>query len=241
MLLMELLISLFLTALVMLALVQMISASSSASLLQENQALLQDQARFIARLLSTEVAQAGFRPRPWDDSYTHSAIGDSTQDTVSASSDRLVLLRWSDLNCFENRNPVLDASGKPAFHLRETTFDINSTGHLARGCRYGPSLADMTTQVRRQGLVPGVQSFQLLFGEDSDADGRVDRWVNAGGWLDERRVLGIRAGLLLRGEDSVVESRNEELPLLDSHTTLRSNGRLHQAVEIAAAIRGRLG
>ena len=59
-------------------------------------------------------------------------------------------------------------------------------------------------EVRRQGLVPGVESFQCLFGLDSDGDGNVDQWVRAGQWPDEKQVIGIRAALLLAGPVSTV-------------------------------------
>lgn len=239
--LMELLVAMFLAALLLLGLLHMVSGASSATLLQDNQAQLQNQVRHASRLLSTAIAEAGYRPRPWDKSYTIGAIVETTQDNVSAAGDRLVLRAWSDLNCFDNRNPVTDTLGDPEFHIRETAFDVNSSGYLARECRYGPSPSDLTTQVRRQGLVPGVESFQLLFGIDGNGDGSIEQWTRAAGWADESQVLGIRAGLVLRSDDAVVDGVAGEFTILDTRMTRHADGHLRHVLEFAAAIRGRSG
>lgn len=236
----ELLVALLLTAILLLGLVQLVTAAGAATQLQDNQAQLQDQARFAMRLLADAVGQAAYSPEPWNTHFEIEAIAPATMDGVSKSGDRLVVRNWSDLNCFDNRNPDKDG-GKPRFYIRESTFDLNSSGHLARTCRYGPSLAELITQVRRQGLVPGVESFQLLFGDDQDGDGNVDRWVHAGDWSDENRVLGIRAGLLLAGPGSVAEARAHVYDILDVQYGSRADGKLRQVVELTLAVRSRGG
>jgi type IV pilus assembly protein PilW len=239
--LLELLVAMFLTSILLLGLVKLVTAASAATRLQDNQALLQDQARVALRLLTPAVSQAGYSPAPWNPTYLIEAIAGGTADGVSSHGDRLVLRGWSDRNCFDNRNPETGGDGKPLFYLREQAFDLNSTGHLARSCRYGPTEASLVTQVSRQGLVPGVESFQLLFGEDSDADGNVDRWVRAGNWTDEKQLLGVRAGLLLAGLDPVTEPRSLTYQLLDTSRRPRADGKLRQAFDMTLAIRGRNG
>lgn len=237
----ELLVAMLLTALLLLGLVQMVSAGGAATLLQDNQAQLKSQAHLANRLLSSAIAQAGYRPEPWNPHFDIPAILEDTADGVSATSDRLVLLTWSDLNCFDNRNPVVGTDGKPRFYLRETAFDLNTNGYLTRDCRYGPSADQMTRQIRRQGMVPGVESFQLQFGEDSNDDGNIDRWVNSGQWTDENRLLGIRSGLLLVSENDVIESAPVSFNVLDTRLGPRHDGRLRELLVFATAIRGRSG
>lgn len=234
----ELLVALLLTALLMLGLVQLVTAAGAAMRLQDNQAQLQDQARFAMHLLVDAVGQTAYSPEPWNPDFKIEGIAAQTMDSVSANSDRLVVRSWSDLNCFDNRNPDT-AGGKPRFYIRESTFELNSSGNLARSCRYGPSLAELVTQVRRQGIVPGVESFQLLFGEDQDHDRNVDRWVRAGHWSDERQVLGVRAGLLLAGPGAVVEKGTRVYEILDVPVSSGADGKLRQAVELTLALRSR--
>jgi prepilin-type N-terminal cleavage/methylation domain-containing protein len=239
--LLELLIVLSLTALLMLGLVQMVTAASASSRLQENQAHIQDRSRYATRLFREAISQAGYNPRPWEDRFTLEAIGEATADSVSGGNDRLVVRAWSDLNCFDNRNPVKGPDGRPAFYVRETLFDVNSSRHLTRDCRYGPTLSDMTTQVRRQGLIPGIESFQLLFGEAGNGSDNIGRWAHAGAWADKSRILGVRVGILLRSEDPVSEAERQELSILDRQVTPPADGRLRQALQFAVSIRSQTG
>jgi type II secretory pathway pseudopilin PulG len=234
----ELLVALLLTALLLLGLVQFATAAGASQRLLDNQARLQDQARSAFRMLAGAIAEAGFDPSPWTPGGLGDGIGERTADALAAGSDRLTVRAWSDRNCFDNLNPVAGPDGRPAFHLRESSFDRNDAGYLTRECRYGPSAAELVTQVRRQGRVPGVESFQLLFGEDRDRDGNVDRWVRAGNWQEPRRILALRVGLLLRGDDPVAEPVERVFPVLDETVQARPDGRLRDALEFTVALRG---
>lgn len=236
----ELLLAAALSALLVLGLVQITSAASRASALQRNQAQLQEHARFASDLLSGAVREAGFRPRPWDGEHPVDALAETSQDAVSTRGDRLALRSWSDRNCFDNRNPERDADGRALFYLRESSFDLTADGHLAHQCRYGPTNADLVTQIRRQGLVPGVEAFQVLYGEDTDGDGQVERWVRAGEWGDAGRVLGLRADLLLASEEAVVEPTARDWDVLGQVVRSPADGRARRLLRVAAAIRGRL-
>ena len=237
--LLELLIATVLTVLLMMGLVHFASAAGSSNQLMENQALLQDQLRVSRRVLAPAIMQAGFDPAPWKATESLEALGDGTANADSRGNDRLVVREYSDRNCFENLNPVSDSTGQPAFHIRESTFDVSTDKHLTRDCRYGPALADLTVQIRRQGLVPGVESFQLLFGEDSDGNGNIDRWTLAGQWDNEQDVTGIKVGLLLASQDPVVEPAAETFTVLDETETPRADGKLRMAAEFVFALRGK--
>jgi len=229
-----------LAAVLILGLVQMVAAASAASGLQRNQAQIQDHARLAIRVLSRAIREAGYNPEPWSDAYPPTGIAEDTMDGASVAGDRLAVTTWSDLNCFGNRNPDVDNAGNPRYYLRESVFDLTGEHGLARLCRYGPEPTGMTTQIRRQGLLTGVESFQLLYGEDADTDGNIERWVAAGQWSDARRVLGVRIGLLLASEDAVVEPATASAQVLDVIAATPSDGRLRQVFEFAASLRGRL-
>ena len=237
--LLELIVALSLTALLMLALVQVVSAGVSTTRLQDNQAALQDRLRFTAELLSNTVREAGFTPAPWNTESALAALGTDTTDGVTAHSDRLVIQGRSDRNCFESLNPDLDEGGRPRFYIRQTAFDLNGSKYLTRTCRYGPSPTGLVTQVRRQGLVAGVESFQLLFGEDSTLDGEIDRWVRAGQWSSENAVLGIRVGLLLTGDEGVAARSFGVMNILGQAYHVPADGKLRETLDIYLALRGR--
>ena len=88
-----------------------------------------------------------------------------------------------------------------------------------------------------------VESFQVLYGEDADLDGNIERWVAAGQWSDPQHVLGIRIGLLLASENAVADQQTippaEPLRILDATVTPPADGKLRRVVEFAVALRGR--
>lgn len=235
----ELLLALALGSLLLTGLIQVVSAATSSSRLQDEQAMLQENARYAISLLSRHVRQAGFNPEPWNTLQFLPAFTDETEDGASAGSDRLALQSWSDRNCFDALNPVRDSAGRPAFYLRQSVFDLNTTKNLAHSCRYGPSATELVTQIRRQGLIPGVESFQLLFGEDLDGDLHVERWVRAGAWTADSAVRGVRAGLLLSGSAPVLEPESLEYRILNTTRRAPADRRLRRAVEFTASIRAR--
>ena len=235
----ELLVAAVVAAMLILGLVTIASATSAASLLQRNQAQVQDNVRFAVSLVSRAVRQAGYSPEPWNDEFGREALTAETADGGPRASDRLAVRGWSDRNCFDNRNPDLDAEGQPLFYLRESVFDLTGAANLAQRCRYGPSPADLTTQIARQGMVPGIESFQVLYGEDADRDGDVERWVKAGEWSDPVDVIGIRIGLLAASEDAVLDPASRDYDVLDEAVSRPADGRLRHVFEFATAIRGR--
>jgi type IV pilus assembly protein PilW len=235
----EVLLALALGCFLVLGLVQIVAAASSASLLQRNQAELLDRARFAIGTVGRSVRQAGYRPEPWNSTYSSEALGDGSLDGASlAVGDRLQLRGWSDRNCFDNRNPDRDVSGRPRFYLRESQFELTTEGSLAHTCRYGPGPDNLTTQIARQGLVPGVEAFEVLYGEDADADGNIDRWLRAGQWADAGSVLGLRVGLLLASDDAVAEPATATFDVLGSPLQAPADGRLRRLFDFALAIRG---
>jgi len=237
--LMELLVTLFLTAVMLLAMVQLVNAGASTSRLQDEQADLQDRLRFAAGSIFTAVSEAGFSPEPWNEAFDRTAIGADSGDDVIFSNDRLVVRSWSDRNCFDSFNPDLDSSGQPRFYIRESSFDLNGSNFLTRTCRYGPSPTGLVTQVRRQGLLAGVEAFHMLFGEDVGARDDIGRWIRTGQWSDEGSIKGIRVGIVLAGEASVTEPRTQFFELPGAEYRGSRDGRLRHAVELSYSIRSR--
>jgi type IV pilus assembly protein PilW len=239
--LLELVIALALSALLVLGLVQIAAAASSSTQLQRNQAQVQESARLAFNTLSRAVHRTGFNPQPWNPQFAPLGLAEISVDNVSAASDRLAVRDWSDVNCFDNRNPDEDASGNPLFYVRESVFDLNTDKSLTRQCRYGPSLAELTTQVRRQGFINGIESFQILYGQDSDQDGNIETWVRAGDWSDLQHVRGLRVALLLFSQDAVVEPAAHSFNVLDSTVIMQADGKLRRVAEFTVAIKGRTG
>ena len=237
----ELLLAALLSAFLIVGLVQFVSAARSSFRLQENEAQVQENGRHAVATLVSQIRQAGFSPQPWNKGFNSLALTADTRDRVSSRSDRIALRSWSNLNCFNNRNPIENKSGQAAFFIKESIFDLNSNHDLAHTCRYGPTDTKFVTQIRHQGFIRNVESFQALYGEDINNDGSIDRWVQGGAWSDEKKVLGIKLGLLLNSSDVVVEKAVQDFSVLDFQHSTSGDGRLHRLIEFTVAIRGRTG
>lgn len=220
----ELVISLTLSSILVLGVVQIVTAASSSFQLQDNQSELLENGRLVMSLLGKTIRQAGYSPKPWDESISRNGILKDSMDQASFRSDRLALQTWSDRNCFGNRNPYMDRDGRPAFYLRENVFDLNGQKNLTHTCRFGPGKENLITQIKRQGLVENVESFQVLYGEDITADGNIDRWSKAGEWFSTEKILAIKIGFLLRSSEAVSTHRKETIPVLDHRFESRADG-----------------
>jgi len=84
-------------------------------------------------------------------------------------------------------------AGAQVFLLQERSY------YVAPGPGGEPALWHRTDTSAPEMLVEGVEDLQLLFGEDTDDDGGVDRYVAAdAAGLDMTRVVSIRASVLVR-------------------------------------------
>jgi type IV pilus assembly protein PilW len=237
----ELLLAALISTFLIIGLVQIVTAARSSFRLQENEAEVQENGRHAVSVLSALIRQSGFSPEPWNESFDSPSLLAETQDRLSSRSDRLAIRSWSNLNCFDNRNLVEDGSGEPVFYIRESVFDLNDRRDLTHTCRYGPTATELVTQIRREGFIRNVEFFQAIYGEDSDRDGNIDRWVRGGEWLDEGRVLGVRLGLILGSTEVVTEQIAQKFSILDLEYSSSADGKLHRLFEFASAIRRRSG
>lgn len=234
----ELAMAMAIAAILITAVVQLALATTTSFQLQQNLGALQENARFAMNTIQTEVEATAYAPKPWDSAYAGWSV--EAQDVFSSSSDRLTIRRWSDTNCYENANSVLDANGLPSYYLRETTFFINGSKSLAQNCKYGPSAVQLTTQVNNLGLVEYAEALQFLFADDSDIDGNADRWLSAGNWSEEQMVKAVRVGLLLATPGKASYSDGQTLQVLDTQHPSPADGRIRRVFESTIAIRGRL-
>lgn len=239
--LLELLIALAITTFLVSGLLTLVQAAGASFRLQQGLGQVQEDARFVLTTLAAEIESAGYSPTPWLTAARMPAFAPGTADAADAGSDRLVLRRWSDRNCHANPNPDHDAQGQPAFFLLEQVFRVRPGGGLAQTCRYGPGDGQLVTQINNLGLAEGVESLQILLAEDTNDDGNANRWIRAGQWQDESRVLGVRLGLLLASPISVKGAPEGPFQVLDAVQAGARDGRLRRVVTTAVTVRGRRG
>lgn len=235
----ELMIAMTISALLMLALVQIAGAARSSFRLQEGLASVQQSGRFALESLADILQQAAFEPYPWLATGIAVGVTEGSIDGLSASSDRLAVRSWSERNCFGNLNPVQDTAGKAVFYLKESVLELNSSNNLAHTCRYGTSADTLVLQINRQGLVEDVESFQALYALDLDLDGHPDRWTTAAGWPPNSQLRGLQLGLLIRSPDAAVEPVARIFNVLEQIVSAPADGRLRRVFTYSQAFPGR--
>jgi prepilin-type N-terminal cleavage/methylation domain-containing protein len=238
--LMEVMIGVFLSTILMTGIVQLLSGSVSAYRLQLSQSQLEESGRYARDVLITNISQAGYQPEPWRHSSEFPALTGESIDGKKTPGDQLGLQRWSDHNCYGNKNPIQDGEGLAEFYLLQTRFLVNATGNLALTCRYGPDASSLKTQIRNYGLIENVESMQALFAEDRNGDDITDRWVTARGWQNESNIKAVKIALLLSTRHAFSYAVSEQISLLDQSITTPADGHLRRKTSLTTPIRGRL-
>ena len=239
--LMEVMIGTFLSTLLLSGIVSLLGGSASTYRLQLSQGQLEESGRFARDVLISHIAPAGYQPEPWQKNQAgQAALTDESMNGGASPGDQLGLQRWSQRNCYGNENPVTDSGGKPEFYLLQTRFHVNTGKNLAITCRYGPDASALQTQINNFGLVENVESMQVLYAEDSDADEIADGWVQAQTWQRESNIRAVKVALLLSTPRAFKQLTSEQITLLDETISTSADGHLREVSTFTTAIRGRL-
>ncbi|KAA9132819.1 prepilin-type N-terminal cleavage/methylation domain-containing protein [Marinihelvus fidelis] len=233
----ELLVAMAIGALVTTSLVRVTQSVGGAWRVQDETARLHEHARLAVRTLLGPVGGAGYQPDPWSGPLP--AVTAGSADEFNAHGDRLEVQRRSPRNCYGSDNPVAGPGGGPAHYLEINRFHVRD-GSLVRQCRYGADSSSLTTQINNLGVVEHVDNFQVLYAEDTDADGVANRWVRAGQWQEESRILGVRFAFLLASPGPLFADHGGAHDLLGTTVNAADDGHARVVSHAAVAIAGRV-
>jgi len=197
--------------LVMLAGILQISlANKESSRLQRNMGFVQQNIRSAMELLTQDIRMAGHyidsnpatrflnAPAPFDITTTRDG-GDANNDTITVTYE-------SDTDCLGQATPAPNAAGD--------RFAVNrySIANQRLVCLGNGNLT------RSQPLVDGVESLQILYGENTDGNPRsANRYVQAWQVADMRNVVSVRIAMRFISRESVrTTANNHQYALLDA-------------------------
>ena len=238
--LMELLIAMFLSAVLVTAIIQLVTTNVSSYRLQLAQSHLQASSQYAREVLVAHISQAGYQPDPWNTSAYLAAVTSDAVDNFSTAGDQLGLQRWSRQNCYGSENSSLDSDNLPAAWLLQAQFKVTDAKNLAMTCRYGAASGQLVTQMNNFGLIEGVEFMQVLYAEDTDNSGVIDSWVRASQWQQEAGIRAIKVALLLASQEPFNQKTTQQVTLLDETLITPADGRLRRTSVITTAINGRL-
>lgn len=185
-----------------------------------------------------------------------SSTSDLTVSGISGISpnDILMVSNCQDAVVFQatgiNGNDIQhQASGSPG----NTTNDLGNvfvdgdvsrvtvrTYYVATGAGGRPSLYRIEDNGAPQEVIEGIDNLQVLYGEDTDADNRVNNYVDANAVNDWEDVLALRITVLASSlNNNTTDDDNRQTYTFDGRTVLAANNdrRLRQAFSTTVTLR----
>jgi type IV pilus assembly protein PilW len=195
----ECLLATSLSASVMLAAFSMLQNANAAFVWQEQNALLQENGRYALETIARGLHQLAYVDQASTATDTLSAI--QGQDNTGVNGSDELSLHFAGSGVPADGNVINCAGFTVATAPPDQGWSIfyvarNSEGEPELRCKYVGS-----TDWSSQALVAGVESFQVLYGVDTDADGIVNQYLNASSvsalslW---DQIVALRIALLLR-------------------------------------------
>jgi type IV pilus assembly protein PilW len=230
----ELMVALTVGLLLLMMTIQIFSAIRSGQLLQSGLASVQEDGRIALHLVAEEVRKAGFRTTVWNDPLAgYHPVTANSVNGASSGNDTLQFMYMDGRDCNGLLNAVIDPETSEARALyKQLTFTVDGTANLNWTCEYGQTPVNLATQINNQTIINGVESFQILYGVDTDIppDMSVNEWATADTFSPETSIclqsqfrceaegllgsitngipLSIQIGLLVRSPE-VVGSAND--------------------------------
>lgn len=212
----ELLVAMTLGLLIMLVMTQLFAGSKQTYLVQDGLTRVQEDGRLAMYFVSREIRKAGYRTPVWNEpaSGYHPVTAAST-DGANGGNDTLQIMYEDNISCVGVLNNAIDPeTGEARALYKRLTFAVNNSGNLVWTCQYGASPGALATQISQQSIIDGVESFQVLYGVDTDfpPDFSVNSWASAGGIRPENTVC-LQSSYLCEAE-SLLNTMQNGVPVV---------------------------
>ncbi len=134
-------------------------------------------------LVAEEMRKAGFRSPVWNEPLSgYYPLTAGSVDGGGSANDVLQIMYEDGSDCLGTVNATIDPeTGEPAAFYKRMTFSVDNSQNLRRTCEYGASPSALAAQYSNQNIIDGVESFQVLYGVDTDfpPDFSVNSWTTA--------------------------------------------------------------
>ncbi len=178
----EMLVAMALALTMMLIITTVFSGAKASFQLQDGLTRVQEDGRIAMHLVSEQVRLAGFRQPVWNDpAIGYAPLSAASVNGASGANDTLQFMYFDATDCNGTVETTVDPETNEALaNYKRITFDVNA-GVLRMSCDYGTDPGDLTAQVTNQAVIDGVESFQILYGVDTDfpPDFSVNAWTTA--------------------------------------------------------------
>ncbi len=219
----ELLIAMAISMILLGGLYKVFFSSSDGYRQMQAMSRVQENGRFAVALLAQELRLAGTPKFYYDGTAFFGTPITGTEASGPGNSDS-VTISWDTQAGYASTGAV----------FRTVAFTVDNTN--------GFTLMRQEDAGTAQPFIEGVENMQILYGEDTDADGSVDAYRKATAVTDWDEVIAIRVGLLMRSEDQVsgLDPDSSAYTVLDENITAPGDRRIRRLFTSTITLRNRL-
>ncbi|PWQ98932.1 PilW family protein [Leucothrix arctica] len=249
--LLELMIALVLGLFIIVGISYVYISGKKSSITTDQVSMLQDNGRAVLQQLTDVIQHAGYSSdlvAPFDDVFIQGAVGSTscsgsvdsvmepslfsamTNNTTFGDTLGVVYMGDDSLNtdCAGNELPETcrlggDASSDAAKIYNQFFVANNAAGVPALNCSGSRSSAS-------EEIAEGVENIQFVYGEDLDADGIADRYVNSTDVTSWQEVVSVNITVLVRSLKAVGNANAARSYQLSEDETINTNDRYLRAV-----------
>ena len=206
----EMMVALALGMLLAIVVAQLFANTRDSNRATEDASRIQESMRYAATIIGRTVRIAGYKSNPTSVAAIFPAGAralDGTNGAATASDTLIVRFQGGGPTSATADNTILNCLGvgvAPDFTGTNTSYNRFSiaTGADGRNALFCNTDAANPTLAGTE-LVPGVEAMQVIFGEDTNADGTADRFVPVGSVTNLDNVVAVRVYLLISGSEGI--------------------------------------
>lgn len=185
----EVMVAMVISLVLLLGVINIFMASNTSHTLQNGVARLQENARFALDIMARSISMAGLQTNP-----AFAAAPDTTDGGGNAH-DRISVNYTSPTDCLGN--PAAGGIATDSFYLQDDP--VTNISNL---------------YCNNQPLVEGIESMQILYGQDNNADGIADSYVAA----DQVSDWGSSSGGITSIRIAILASTVDDADVTDNQT-----------------------
>jgi len=213
----ELMIAIAIGVFLLVGMVEMFAGMKSSYRFQEGMARVQENGRIAIDLMARQVRMAGHRRPVWDDPQVgFYPITGATVDGGGAANDTLQLMYQDDQDCFGVANGAANhpETNLPTTWYKRVTFAVNGNDQLTWNCEYGASTTALALQITAESIIEGVDSFQLLYGVDTNLppDFGMNSWALASA-INPKTTICLQSRFLCESEAGLIGAMSNGVPV----------------------------
>jgi type IV pilus assembly protein PilW len=218
----EIMIAITIGLLMVAGILQISSASKESSRLQRNMGFVQENIRSAMGLLGNDIRRAGYFPNILPNDNTVAIVAASTTDGGNANNDEITVSYEANNDCLGQNTPTVDGIRTAVNH-----YYISDERLMCKG----------NGNTAAQPLVEGVESMQILYGENTDGDPlSANRYVRPS-QANLKNVVSVRIAMRFLSREGVRQGiDNNKYALLDSEPFQPADGDRHLRREITTTI-----